>query len=130
MARKSADPSEPPKASFEVKTGNATDLLEERVAALEVLIATMQVSPVAEGHALVRCSICSAFASRQHRFEHPHSATCYQPSCDDCELRHPLAKHGASVVTTEPIPNYPEACVELGRKINQARKAVVARFAR
>lgn len=121
MARKPAD-----QPQVEVKEAT----LEERVSSLEVLLSTSFVTPVLEGRTLERCACCSAFATRVHRFEHPHSATCYQPSCDDCGLKHPLSGHDAAVITTEPIPNYPEACVEMGRKINASRKAVVARFAR
>ncbi len=122
MARKPADQ---PAVDSKVEAS-----LEERVASLEVLLSTSFVTPVVGGRTLERCAVCSAFATRVHRFEHPHSATCYQPSCDECELKHPLKGHGASVITTEPIPNYSEACVELGRKINAARKAVLERFSR
>lgn len=101
--------------------------LEQRVRDLEVLVATALQAPSFEGRPLVQCSSCRNLATRQHRLEHPHAASYYEPACDDCAIRHPLAKQGASVVTSEPIHNYPEGAVALAREINRLRKAVLAR---
>ncbi len=130
MARKPAESTPPKAAAGQAERPNAPVLrasLEERVRDLEVLVATLLHAPSFEGRPMVQCVSCRNLATRQHRLEHPHAASYYEPACDECSIRHPLAGSPASVLTSEPIPLYPEGAVALAREINRLRRAVLAR---